>query len=161
MEFTLAPCCVTSMATLGGNTLNRWCAQTAPGGRPSMGPKPPPNAGSTRCSVWLDCAVGKGFSEETGFRGKTSKQGIGWVKGWTPNNGLRGAPVGMLSPYALPTNGFRPRMGANRPPAVKRPHLKSSRRETWPWDQALTISARFFRALSASLHRAFDAFKGR
>jgi len=109
----------------------------------------------------LDWAVGKGFSEETGFRGKTSKRGMGWVKGWTPNNGLGVAPVGMLSPYALPTKGFRPRMGANRLPAVKRPHLKSSRRETWPWDRALTISARFLRAFSASLSRTFDAFKGR
>src|SRR4029077_10188670 len=47
---TLAPICVTSTATAGGKSLNRWCAHTSPGGRPSIGPKPPPSAGSTaRC----------------------------------------------------------------------------------------------------------------
>ena len=160
---TRAPSCEASTATAGGNALNRWCAHTAPGGRPSIGPKPPPSAGSTALCVWFDCAVGKGFSEVTGFRSGTLKRGIGCVKGWTPNNGLGGAPVGMLLPLtelALPTNGFRPPIGASKPAVVKRPSFKRSRRDTWPCERALTISNRFLRAFSASLNRVFDAAHG-
>src|SRR5215469_11159829 len=36
-----------------------------------------------------------------------------------------------------------------------------SRRETWPWERALTISIRLLRAFSASFSRAFDACNGR
>jgi len=53
-------------------------------------------------------AVGAGFRNPgSGFRCRTSKRGMGWVKGCTPNSGLRGVPVGMLA-NALLTNGFRP-----------------------------------------------------
>src|SRR5262249_8850398 len=88
--------------------------------------------------------------------------------GCTPNSGLGGAPVGIplptlpeldpLCPNALLTKGFRPWMGASRPPLVIRPHLTRSRRETLPCEYALTISALFFRAFSASRSRALEAF---
>ena len=38
---------VAEMATAGACSVNFWCAQTGPGGRPSIGPKPPPSIGST------------------------------------------------------------------------------------------------------------------
>src|SRR5664279_4672796 len=47
------------------------------------------------------------------------------------------------------------------PAVVKRPHRIRSRRETWPWERAFKISARFLRAFSASFNRAFDAFDGK
>src|SRR6267154_3978545 len=57
---TFAPSMVTSIDSAGGNRVNSWCAQMGPGGRPSIGPKPPPRAGSTGCCVWFDSAVGGG-----------------------------------------------------------------------------------------------------
>src|SRR6266705_2840908 len=89
---------------------------------------------------------------------------MGWVNGWTPNRGLRGNPVGMeeeSSAYALGANGLSPFLKAIAPPAVKSPILIRSRRETCPCDHAFRISARFRRAFSASLTRAFDALPGR
>src|SRR5260221_7737251 len=128
----------------------------APGGRPSIGPVklvcPPTRAGSSGCCVVLAWAWGTGVrSPPNGLvpRGITSKRGIGVLKGCTPKVGLGGAPVGMPVPTLLPlklllllmlmllplawallTKGFRPWMGANRPPLVIRPHLIRSRRET-------------------------------
>lgn len=67
-----------STATFGGKILNCWCDQTAPGGRPSMGPKPPPKAGSTACKVSLQSAVGTGLS------------GCGCVASTTAGTGSRG-----------------------------------------------------------------------
>src|SRR5262245_16462619 len=73
-----------------------------------------------------------------------------------PNKGLRGAPVGTCA-KALVANGLKPFFKANRPLAVKIPHLYRSRRVISPWDSALMISARFSRARCASLMRARDA----
>ncbi|PYR08982.1 MAG: hypothetical protein DMG00_14450 [Acidobacteria bacterium] len=83
--------------------MNRWCAQIGPGGRPSIGPKPPPSAGSTGFIVWFASAVGAGLRHDTrlstvpvtGFRFSTSKRGIGCVNGWQPNVGLGGMPAGI------------------------------------------------------------------
>src|SRR4029077_15438861 len=143
-------------------------------GRPSMGPvspvRPPTKAGSTGCCVWLDIACGAGFKVDTALRASTSKRGIGWVNGWTPNVGLAGSPVGIpilsnwvariallgvlvcaaVWPYADLTNGFKPPIGSIMPALVNKPHLTRSRRLIWPWDSALVISARFRRAFSAS-----------
>src|SRR6185437_4536046 len=52
-------------------------------------------------------------------------------------------------------------MGARVPADVIRPHLMRSRRETWPWEKAFTISARFCLACSASRSRALEALRGR
>jgi hypothetical protein len=108
----------------------------------------------------LASAVGVGFRDETAFRSRTSKRGIGWLNGPTPNRGLSGTPLA-ASAEALDTNGLSPPIGASRPVPVKRPNLRRSRRETRPHESSLTISARFFRACSASRMRAFDAFHGR
>jgi hypothetical protein len=99
----------------------------------------------------LDSAVGAGLSVETALRGNTSRRGIGWVKGWTPNSGLGGRPVGMFEPAAktLGANGLRPFFKMMVPAAVKSPSLMRSRREIWPWDQAVRMSWRFLRAFSA------------
>src|SRR5689334_240059 len=117
--------------------------------------------------VWLAMRVGTGSRSPVNtlvLRFRTSKRGISWVNGAAPKSGLGGAPVGTLLPplaCASPTNGFKPEMGARAPAVVNRPHFISSRRETFPWENALTISARFSRALSASLRRVFDEFHGR
>src|SRR5262245_15172742 len=83
--------------------------------------------------------------------------------------GLAGSPVGIWLQSLLElrgviacafndrTNGFRPPMGAIKPAEVKRPHLTKSRREIFPCDKALVISARFWRAFSASLSRRGSA----
>jgi hypothetical protein len=49
-------------------------------------------------------------------------------------------------------------MGAKRPPVVIKPHFTNSRRETLPVEKAFRISARFFRAFSASLILALEDF---
>src|SRR5438270_7677900 len=54
----LFPICDTSTATCGGTLSQPWCAHIGPGGRPSIGPLPPPRIGSTACSVWFDSRVG-------------------------------------------------------------------------------------------------------
>src|SRR5438270_3439630 len=154
------------MEIVGANRVNSWWAQIGPGGRPSMGPVSPAltpsSAGFSGCCVVLACAVGAGLSAETGFRGSTSKRGMGWVKAWTPKSGLRGAPVGMLlSAYALGANTLKPLVSTNVPAADMSPILIRSRRETCPSASAFTISARFLRAFSASRTRAFEAFRGR
>src|SRR6185369_3495661 len=147
------------MAITGGSWVNCWCAQIGPGGRTSIGPVPPPRAGSTGCCVVFAWAVGAGFKTETGLRGNTSKRGIGVENAATPNNGLGGRPVGMLeSANALRANGLRPLIGISRPALVNNPILIRSRRETCPWECAWIISQRFLRACSASRKRAFDAF---
>ena len=147
------------MAIWGGSWVNCWCAQIGPGGRPSIGPVPPPSAGSTGCGVVFAWAVGAGVKTETGCRGNTSKRGIGVENGCTPNNGLGGSPVGMLeSANALRAKGLSPLIGTIRPAPVNRPILINSRRETCPWECALMISQRFFRAFSASRSRALEAF---
>src|SRR5229473_4271738 len=105
---TLAPSCETSTAIWGGKRVNSWCAQMGPGGRPSIGPLPPPSAGSTGCCVWLDCAVGAGTSVETAFRGSTSKRGIGCENFVMLNVGLGGRPVGTLSATASGANAHSP-----------------------------------------------------
>ena len=147
------------MAITGGSWLNCWCAQIGPGGRPSIGPVPPPSAGSTGCCVVFAWAVGAGFKTETGFRGNTSKRGIACEKAVAVNSGLGGSPVGMLeSANALRANGLRPLIGISRPADVNNPILIRSRRETCPWECAWMISHRFLRACSASRKRAFEAF---
>src|SRR5215217_86541 len=147
------------MAIWGGSWANCWCAQIGPGGRPSIGPVPPPSAGSTGCWVVFAWAVGAGVNTETGCRGNTSKRGIGVENACTPNNGLGGSPVGMLEEAnALRANGLRPLMGISRPADVNNPILIRSRRETCPWECALIMSHRSFRACSASRKRAFEAF---
>src|SRR3954467_11851030 len=95
---------VTSIATWGGKRLKSWWAQSGPGGRPSMGPSPPPRPRSTACCVWFDCSVGTGFSAETGCRGSTSRRGIGWVNLPLPIGPelAPGAPVGMATPPPPP-----------------------------------------------------------
>src|SRR2546428_3379785 len=105
-----APSCVTSTATLGGNCSNSWCAQIGPGGRPSIGPNPPPSSGGTGCCVVLASFVGAGLRVATAFRGKTSNRGIGWLDGWMPKSGLGGAPVGIPPPsaYTLVAKGLTP-----------------------------------------------------
>jgi hypothetical protein len=121
-----------------------------------MGPVPPPSTAGTGCCVWFDSAVGVGVSAVTGVRCSTSKRSIGCEKGWAPNSGLAGAPVGMLSARALPalpTNGLRPWIGAMTPAAVTRPSFTRSRRESCPCDRAFTISARSFCAFCASRSR--------
>jgi hypothetical protein len=47
----------------------------------------------------LAWAVGAGLRNVKGFgfRGRTSKRGMGWLNGGAPNNGLGGAPVGIES----------------------------------------------------------------
>src|SRR5215831_12430491 len=145
-----------------------------------MGPvspvRPPTRAGSTGCCVWFDCACGAGFKVETALRAKTSKRGIGWVNGLTPNVGLGGNPVGMpllselvarsalldrvIRVCALRglTKGLRPPIGTMIPADVNSPHLTRSRREIWPCASALVISARFRCAFSASRSRRGSAF---
>ena len=156
-----------SIPITGGFWVKRWCPQMAPGGRPSIGPVrpvcPPTSLGSSGCCVWLACACGAGLNDDTGFRWKTSKRGIGCVNGRTPKSGLLGKPVGMpLPPLRVPkllvvcafkgrTNGLSPPIGATIPAEVKSPHFTRSRRDTCPCDSALLISARFLRAFSASL----------
>src|SRR5258706_6776631 len=97
----LAPSVETGTAIAGGNRVNSWCAQIGPGGRPSMGPVSPgltpSSAGLRGCWVELASAVGAGFRAAIGLRDNTSKPGIGSVNAWTPNNGLRGKPVGTLA----------------------------------------------------------------
>ena len=129
-------------------------------GRPSIGPVPPPNAGSTGCGVVFAWAVGAGVNEATGIRGNRSKRGIGCEKGVVLlSNGLGGSPVGMLDEAnALRPNGLSPLIGSSRPALVNNPILIRSRRETCPWDCALRMSHRSFRACSASRKRAFEAF---
>ena len=95
------------------------------------------------------------------FRGSTSNRPMGCVNGRTPNIGLGGAPVGMVESTWAEAYGLNPRIGASRPALVKSPIFKRSRRESWPWDNPLTISNRFFLAFSASRSRAFDALHGR
>src|SRR5262249_46165000 len=162
-----APSCVTSIAIFGGKSVNPWCAQIGPPGRPSMGPVSPActpsSAGFSGCWVRLACAVGDGLGKGNGFglRASTSKRGIGVEKSWTPNRGLDGRPVGIESAYALRTNGLRPCFATSTPPAVNKPHLSRSRRETCPCDQALRISQRFLRARSASSIRRLELFLDR
>ena len=120
----------------------------------------PSSAGFRGCCVVLAWAVGAGLSVETALRGKTSNRGMGCVNGWTPNSGLDGAPVGMDA-YALGANTLSPFVMTRVPAADMRPMRIRSRRETCPSQNALTISARFFRAFSASRSRALDAFRGR
>ena len=98
---TLAPSCVASIAQVAGKLLNFWCAHTDPGGRPSQGPIPPPNAGATGIKVWLDIAVGYGRQVATFSRCKTSKRGIGCVKARPVSPGLGGAPVKLLLAFVL------------------------------------------------------------
>src|SRR5262249_31130648 len=144
-------------AILGANrgSLNPWCAQIGPPGRPSIGPVSPattPSSAALRgCWGRFACAVGEGFKNVKGFglRARTSKRGMGVEKSCTPNNGLDGSPVGILSARAAPTNGLNPLFATSTPPAVKMPHFSRSRREIWPCDQALRISRRFLRAFSA------------
>src|SRR5262249_16907319 len=138
----------------------------SPGGRPSMGPVSPAftpsNAVLSGCWVVLAWAVGAGLSAESGFRGRTSKRGMGWVKAWTlGGRGLGGNPVGMLSAKALRANGLRPFCTINVPAVGNSPILIRSRRETWPWGHALRISRRFLWAFSASLSRALEALRER
>src|SRR5215213_5970535 len=121
-ELVVACACDISTATAGGNCANRWCAQTAPGGRPSIGPVPPPSLGSTGCCVWFACAVGAGRRDATGFRASTSNRSSGCVKGSTPKRGLGGVPVGICA-EVLDTNGLSPRIGASTPAVVNRLHL--------------------------------------
>jgi hypothetical protein len=125
-----------------------------------MGPKPPPSAGSTGCGVVLACAVGAGVKAETGIRGNMSKRGMGVENAVVLlSNGLGGSPVGMLElANALRPNGLSPLIGTSRPAEVNNPILIRSRRETCPWECALIMSHRFFRASSASRRRAFEAF---
>jgi hypothetical protein len=85
---------------------------------------------------------------------------MGAVNGCTPNSGLSGSPVGMSSARAEPTKGLKPLFETMIPPAVNRPHLRRSRREMWPCDQALRISRRFLRTFSAFLNRNFDELLG-
>src|SRR3954467_7098466 len=125
-----------------------------------MGPVPPPSSAGTGCGVVFASFVGAGLSVATALRGSTSKRGIGCVNGCTPNNGLGGAPVGIAA-YALFAKGLKPLIGNRSPPAEITPHLIKSRRETCPQEYAWTISRRFFRAFSASLSRALDAFDER
>src|SRR6185369_6613287 len=61
------------------------------------------------------------------------------------------------SANALRANGLRPLIGIIRPAPVNNPILIKSRRLTCPWECALMISQRFFRAFSASRNRAFEA----
>src|SRR6476469_1199259 len=61
------------------------------------------------------------------------------------------------SANALRANGLRPLIGIIRPAPVNNPILIKSRRLTCPWECALIISQRFFRAFSASRNRAFEA----
>ncbi|PYR04844.1 MAG: hypothetical protein DMG00_22605 [Acidobacteria bacterium] len=102
--------------------------------------------------------MGAGFNVATALRGRTSNRGIGWLNGWTPKSGLGGAPVGIPSAYTLLAKGLNPLIGSSSPPAVMTPHLIKSRREICPVEYAFTISRRLFRAFSASLSRALDAF---
>src|SRR5678815_1348417 len=93
----LAPSTEASTAIAGGRRPNCWCAQIGPGGRPSIGPVPPPNAGSTGCCVVFAWAVGAGVKAATGIRGNTSKRGIGVEKAVVLfKSGLGGSPVGIL-----------------------------------------------------------------
>src|SRR5215217_438550 len=147
------------MAIAGGRRPNCWCAQIGPGGRPSIGPVPPPNAGSTGCCVVFAWAVGAGVRAATGIRGNTSKRGIGVEKSVVVPSGLGGSPVGILElANALRPNGLRPLIGSIRPADVNNPILIRSRRETCPWEFALIMSHRSLRACSASRRRAFEAF---
>src|SRR6478609_1882839 len=91
-----AGACTACTATAGGNWSNFWCAHTGPGGRPTMGPNPPPSNGSTACNVWLASAVGAGFKKETGFRASTSKRGMVCVNGRMLNSKLAKATVKIL-----------------------------------------------------------------
>src|SRR5260221_833466 len=160
------------MAIWCENCAHRWCAQAAPGGRPSIGPVPPPSRGSTGCCVVLAAAWGAGFSVEPVFRRSTSKRGMAAENAGTPKVGLGDIPVGTSNPkqpllklvvwaWALRTNGLKPPMGANTPAVVNRPMRTSSRREILPCDKAFTISARFLRAFSAFLSLALSLFSER
>src|SRR5712691_6243079 len=118
------------------------------------------------CWVVLACAVGAGFRVETAFRGRTSKRGMGCVKGRTPNNGLAGNPVGIPGvelvdiARALPTNGFKPCFKASAPAPAESPHFRRSRRVIRRCKSALAISRRFLGAISAFLSRALETFFG-
>src|ERR1051325_6333859 len=112
-------------------------------GRPSIGPvspaTTPSSAALSTCWVWFALAIGAGLSTLTACRRSRSKAGLG------------GAPVAILSPRALPTNGLSPLFATSTPPILKMPHFRRSRREICPCDQALRISWRFLRAFSAAL----------
>jgi hypothetical protein len=58
-----------------------------------MEPKPPPRTAGAAGGLVLASAVGAGFKDVIGFRGKTSKRGIGCVNRSAPNSGLGGTPV--------------------------------------------------------------------
>ena len=81
--------------------------------------------------------MGAGVKAVMGFGERVSRsaRGIAWVNGKAPNSGLRGAPVGTAA-NALLANGLRPCLSASPPTVVNTPHLKRSRRLTWPWDKA-------------------------
>src|SRR5258708_17525568 len=117
--------------------------------------------------VVLACAVGAGFRDETEFRGRTSKRGMGWVNGRTPNNGLAGNPVGMPGielveiAWALPTNGFKPCFKASAPAPAESPNFRRSRRVIRRCKRALAISRRFLGLVSAFLSRPLETFFGR
>src|SRR5258708_2477715 len=98
---------------------------------------------------------------------------MGAVNGNTPNSGLLASPVGTPVPPLLPpklklpvcpfsgrTNGFSPPMGASSPADVNKPHFINSRRDTWPSERALAISARLRLAFSASRSRDLSASSG-
>ena len=159
MVLVLAPSTEASTAIAGGRRPNCWCAQIGPGGRPSIGPVPPPSAGSTGCCVVFAWAVGAGVRAATGIRGNTSKRGIAVEKAAVLKSGLGGSPVGMFElANALRANGLRPPIGSSRPVDVNNPILIRSRRETCPWEFDLIMSHRSLRACSASRKRAFEAF---
>jgi hypothetical protein len=86
---------------------------------------------------------------------------MGWDNGVAPNSGLGGTPVGISLPpaYALLAKGLKPFLASSNPVDVKIPHLNRSRLVIWPWESALTISARLSRAFCASLRRALDALR--
>jgi hypothetical protein len=75
-------------------------------------------------------AINGGHREQAwasqGYRGRTSKRGMAWVKGLAPKSGLGGAPVG-IAPYALLAKGLKPFFATSKPPAVMSPHFMSSR----------------------------------
>src|SRR5438477_3490374 len=157
----LAAACatLTSIATCGGNCAKAWCAQIAPGGRPSIGPVPPPSLTSTGWVVGFASAVGAGFNVETALRGRRSKRGIADENAATPKVGLAATPVGTSKPKhrvlacAAFMKGFRPPIGARSPALVNKPHFTRSRRDTLRCDRAFMISARFLRAFTASRNR--------
>src|ERR1051325_970179 len=83
LVFVVAGVCHASTQTCGGNTSKRWCAQSDPGGRPSIGPVPPPRIAGTDCCVVFASAVGAGPSDPTELRLRTSNRSMGCVNACT------------------------------------------------------------------------------